>query len=726
MVVGSYIIALAAVAAVLTTISYLMVARGNKSYLLTSQWFYYITTGLVIFAVFYLTYLFLNNHFEYSYIAGYSSIDLATNFKITSLWAGQEGSFLLWIVFGVLLGLWVKSKAKEQVGWVMFYYMIGQLFLFTLLNISSPFKLNSIVPLDGQGLNPLLQNFWMQIHPPVVFLGYAATFVPFAFALAALTTNKYDNWMKLTFPWAIFSVFTLGVGIILGGYWAYETLGWGGFWGWDPVENASLVPWLGSIALVHGMLLERKRGSFKKTNLFLAMTTFLMVIYGTFLTRSGVLADFSVHSFVDLGLNAYLAAFLIGFSVLSYGLLIYRGKSIHSEEPSKSPVSREFAVYLGMLFLVLSAFLILLGTSSPLITRVLSEPSAVDMSYYTLTNLPIGILLGIVLGLSALLSWKGGSGAELKRKLVIPVAAALLIALLSLILGIHDITHLIFIFTSGFALTGNLILVLTRYKRGFKFIQPDLIHTGFAMMFIGIVVSSAYSTSEKMALSLNQPEEFHGFNLIFNGSEKISAKKERVDIFVERGNRSFTASPVFVQSNQGVVRSPFIKKYLLYDLYLSPEEIKTIHPEHSGNTLTISRGQTHTVDNLEVTFVNFDQSGAHMEDGVMTIGAELKVKTKDGKTESVTPVYKISGTEPELIPARIPGSDKNVFLMKISADAGIVVLGFTDKPNADEFKDQVVLIIEATKKPLINFVWLGLILIMFGSGYATFRRIKEV
>ena len=386
MTTGSYLLALATVAAVLSMIGYFLAARGNRAYLQAAKWLYYLMTGLALAAVFYLTALFLGNRFEFSYISSYSSIDLAANYKITSLWAGQDGSFLLWIAFGVLLGLWVKTKAKENVGWVMFFYLVGQLFLFTLLNISSPFKLNSIVPVDGQGLNPLLQNFWMQIHPPVVFLGYAAVFVPFAFAMAALVSNKYDNWIKLTYPWAVFSVFTLGAGIFLGSYWAYETLGWGGFWGWDPVENTSLIPWLGSIALVHGMILERKRGSFKKTNLFLAVTTFLMVIYGTFLTRSGVLADFSVHSFVDLGLNAYLAIFMIGFAVVSYGLLALRARSIKSAEPNKSPITREFTVFLGMLFLIMSAFLTLLGTSSPLLTRVFSEPSAVDISYYTLIS----------------------------------------------------------------------------------------------------------------------------------------------------------------------------------------------------------------------------------------------------------------------------------------------------------------------------------------------------
>jgi len=725
MTIGSYLLALATVAAVLSMIGYFLVARGKKEYLLTAKWLYYLMTGLVIIAVFYLTALFLNNRFEFSYISSYSSIDLAANYKITSLWAGQEGSFLLWVAFGVLLGLWVKAKAKEDAGWVMFFYLVGQLFLFTLLNISSPFKLNSIVPVDGQGLNPLLQNFWMQIHPPIVFLGYAAVFVPFAFAMAALASNKYDNWAKLTYPWAVFSVFTLGTGIFLGSYWAYETLGWGGFWGWDPVENASLIPWLGSIALVHGMILESRKGSFKKTNLFLAITTFLMVIYGTFLTRSGVLADFSVHSFVDLGLNAYLAVFLIGFTVVSYGLLAIRAKSIKSAEPAKSPMTREFTVFLGMLFLILSAFLVLLGTSSPLLTRVFKEPSAVDISFYTLTNLPIAIIIGIILGLTALFSWSITSWAMIKRNMLISVAASLIITLISVLSGVKDLIHLLFIFTSGFAFTANLVLFINRCRLGFYRILADLIHIGLALMFIGIVISAGYSSGEKFSLILNETNESLGYNFTFSGMDIISAKKETVDILVERGGDKFTARPVFVYSSHGIVRNPYIKKMLFYDLYISPEEIKFIPAEEAGQSLIMKRGQTAEIEGHHITFLNFEQ-GAHDREGMIAVGAELEIHTADGKTETIVPLYVVTEKTTEHIATKIPGTDLNVFLLKISADEGMIMLGITQNDNPDEFEEKPVLIMEVTKKPLINFVWLGLILIMFGSGFAAYKRIRDV
>jgi len=726
MVIGTYILALATVAALLSTFGYYMIARGNKVYLAASRWSYYLMSSLVLIAAIYMITLFLGNRFEYSYISHYSSLDLATNFKVTSLWAGQEGSFLLWVTFGVLLGVWVKSKAKEQLGWVMFFYLVGQLFLFALLNISSPFKMNQMVPADGQGLNPLLQNYWMQIHPPIVFLGYASTFVPFAFAMAALATNRYSNWVKLTLPWAIFSVCALGTGIFLGGYWAYETLGWGGYWGWDPVENASLVPWLGSIALVHGMLLEKHRGSFKKTNLFLAITTFLMVIFGTFLTRSGVLADFSVHSFVDLGLSAYLVIFLISFTVLSYGLLIYRTKSIDSADPGKSPLSREFVVFLAMLFVILSAFLVLLGMSSPLLTRIVGEPSAVDISYYTMTNLPIAIIIGIILGLGGVLSWGVSEWRELRRRLILPVAVAIVFVLVGVLLGVRNAVHMLFIFTSGFAFMANLIEVISRARNGLKFILADLIHTGAAMMFIGIIASSAYSTEEKITLERDQANHALGFNLKFLGAESVDKDRDMAHIQIERGSNIFQASPVFLWSKQGLVRNPYIKKFLLYDLYISPEELKTAGTQTSGATLILTQGQTGSIAGLEITFEQFDL-GNHMEGGPLSIGADLSVKSADGKIAEAKPLFVVAGgDQPELIPAKISDVGKNIYLLKINADQGMIMIGVTDRDNPDEFKSTDLLIINISKKPLVNLVWFGLIIIIFGAGASTYRRLKEV
>jgi cytochrome c-type biogenesis protein CcmF len=647
---------------------------------------------------------------------------------VTSFWAGQEGSFLLWLALAVLLGLWVKAKAKDQLGWVMFFFLFGELFLLSLLMISSPFKLNAVIPPDGKGLNPLLQNFWMQIHPPIIFLGFAATFVPFAFAMASLATNKYDNWVRLTFPWAILSVFALGTGTILGGYWAYETLGWGGYWAWDPVENASLVPWLTSIALIHGMVLERKRGTFRKTNLFMAITTFLVTIYGTFLTRSGVLADFSVHSFVDLGYTVYLVIFLTAFTVVSYGLLFYRMKSIRSPEPAASVFTKEFALYLGMLFLILSGFLVLIGMSAPLLTRIWGEASAVPTAYYVLTNLPIGIIIGLVLGMTPLVAWGKEGLAELRRKMILPLGISIVAIIIAMILGIHNFGHLLFVFAGVFAFVANLVAVIEQLRIGQRSIQANLVHTGVGLMFIGIIISSAYSSQQKIALATGENKTAFGFNVKFTDSREIGAEKLQANLIIDKGSTSFAASPVFMQTSHGLVRNPFIKKFLFYDLYISPEEIKSDSVDLTNRSVAFAKGQTLKVDSSEITFQRFDL-GSHMgnQTGAMSIGAVLTIKSPGGQIDTVTPVQVLGGDEKQqYIASKIPGTNKNAYLLKINADQGMIVLGLTEKDNPGDFEEKEKLILDISLKPMINLVWLGVLIIIVGTGWSAVRRIREV
>jgi cytochrome c-type biogenesis protein CcmF len=239
-----------------------------------------------------------------------------------------------------------------------------------------------MTPMDGQGLNPLLQNPWMVIHPPVMFIGYASLGIPFAFAIAALWMQRYDEWTKVSMPWVLLSLGSLGTAIMLGGYWAYETLGWGGYWGWDPVENASLVPWLATLALTHGMLLQRGRGRFRRLNLVLAIASFLLVVYATFLTRSGVLADFSVHSFVDLGITGMLVFNMGFFLLMSVGLLLYRWREIPAEVGDEPFISRTIFFVVGILLTILIGVVVLFGTSAPLISRLWGAPAQVGPDFY--------------------------------------------------------------------------------------------------------------------------------------------------------------------------------------------------------------------------------------------------------------------------------------------------------------------------------------------------------
>ena len=303
-------------------VTYVRVDRGRTDLLGTARSAYAAFTTSIVAASGVLLALLLQHRFDVSYVNSYSSLDLPFHFLLSTFWAGQEGSFLLWIFWGSIIGLFVWRSAKEQEAPVMVVYLATFLGIVAILCKQSPFKLlPPPAPTDGVGLNPLLQDAWMVIHPPVMFIGFASLSVPFAFAIAALWKKRWDGWVTRAIPWALVSFVTLGTAILMGGYWAYKTLGWGGYWGWDPVENTSLVPWLFTVALVHGMFLQRVRRRHRKVNLILACASFATILYGTFLTRSGVLADFSVHSFIDLGITGWLVAILGFFVLLSVALI---------------------------------------------------------------------------------------------------------------------------------------------------------------------------------------------------------------------------------------------------------------------------------------------------------------------------------------------------------------------------------------------------------------------
>jgi cytochrome c-type biogenesis protein CcmF len=610
--IGNFLLAWAPVPLILAMAGYLMAATGNRQYQFGARVVYWILLAMVGAAFINLMSLFLADRFEFSYVATYSSRDLSNTwphfFKFSALWAGQQGTFLLWLVFGLVLGIWVRARAKENEGWVMFFYILAQTFLLVLALISKPFARLDFMPPDGQGLNPLLQNYWMQIHPPIVFLGFAAACIPFAFAMAALATNKYDNWVRQTMPWAVFSVVTLGLGIFLGGYWAYETLGWGGYWSWDPVENASAIPWMTGIALVHGMVVERTRGSWRRMNLFLAITLFLLIVYGTFLTRSGVLADFSVHSFVDLGYNNVLWISIAVIAALSYGLFAYRARKIKGATPSSDFLSQEFTTFLAVALLLPFIVLVLFWTSFPLITTIFSQapilskitpkPAAIATSYYNIAGLIFSAIFALILGFNSLLFWRQTETELVVKRLMPPLIISAGGAILFFVFGFNKIVefwswpdppkvsakiilvavlYLIFIFTALFAFITNLIHLVRHRNGSFRTRGGYLAHVGFSIMLMGVILSSSFGDKTKITIPAGESKSALGYDIKFVGTERLSPKEELTNFEVRRGGESFMAHSVTKAMGRGdnaqFARTPHIKKYLLSDLYLSLENI---------------------------------------------------------------------------------------------------------------------------------------------------------
>ncbi|MBD3168643.1 MAG: hypothetical protein GF307_04115 [candidate division Zixibacteria bacterium] len=713
---GNIFLGISFAAVILTIILYLRNLNSEKSNLQAHLFYYlFVLSATIAFVV--LFYLFLNNRFDYSYVYSYSSSDLPLHFKISALWAGQEGTFLLWLLISAWLGLWVMRKAGKDESIVMIIFILAQIFLYPLMFVKSPFAQFQITPVEGGGLNPLLQNIWMVIHPPVVFVGYAALSIPFAFSISALIRNDYENWVSRTLPWVAISVATLGAGIFLGGYWAYETLGWGGYWAWDPVENSSLVPWLFATALLHGMLVEKSRGALSKTNLFLSSTSYIAVVYATFLTRSGILSDFSVHSFIDLGLNNYLVATLAALVLFSWGLLIFRAKNIESQPTSNEYFSRDFIIYLTLLFLALSGAIVLFGTSAPIITGLMGKAASMKISYYVDTHLPLAILMCLAMSAAPFTSWKNQGKSSLLTKSILVIIGGAVAVLISAIQGI-DFSHLILALFAVTAFTANSILLVDRIKQNPKSTGGMIAHAGFGIMLVGVIGSSGYSVSQHTFAT--RYEQGNAFDRSFQLADvqQITKDKKRIDLHIDTGEQNYTAKMYFTDSRSGEVRTPFIKKFMLYDLYLSPGELE---PAQDKPTVTLSKGETAIVGKYRVIFQKFVSSMDEDQSHSGSITALVNL-VKDGDTLTVKPSLELGMGSFEPVPAKTEFGG-TVSIEKVFPDQGRVTLSFGGF-SGNEQEPSETLFFQVSKKPLINLVWLGSIMMILGSLVSFWRRYK--
>jgi len=731
---GKLSIALAAASALFVAITYFYVGRGRRELAEWGRKAYYAFATFTTIATADLMYQFLSHDFRVEYVYSYSSIKDGLVYNIAGFWGGQQGTFLLWLFLGAIIGLWLVRRAKdEHAGFSMFYFMLVQIFLLTVLLVKSPFAIlpglpAGVMPPDGRGLNPLLQDPWMAIHPPVVFSGFAAAAVPFALALGALTLNRYKEWVTRAQPWVIFSVVTMGAGLIMGGYWAYKVLGWGGYWAWDPVENSIVIPWFTSLALMHGLLIERHEGSLRKSNLFLAMIGFILVMYGTFLTRSGVLADFSVHSFVDLGINAYLVFFMFSFIGLAVFWLAFRARSIKVPEVNKKLVSREFTVFMAMLIFAVTATLVLIGTSSPLFTRLWGDPAAVTIDYYNRIAFPLGIMLAIMLGVYPYFMWRG-DGTQVWQKIAVAALMAVAMTAVAFTFGVRSLSDLVFTFASVFAFFGNILYLIFYFRKQWFMAGSYVAHVGFGLLLLGVLFSSAFSTSQKVELRQGDTGSAMGYQLKYVGkAHDASGQSGKLEVAVQDDGGYFMAYPRFYWSeyNQGYMRKPHIQKHLLYDIYISPEE--HYDPGQSPqdqfkNTLQLVKGEPQTYDNVEYTFEGFDL-GNHMDTtGSMRVTAKITAKPYGGEVEKLEPYLELSPDNKRTVGRAQLSNGTSVELAGIQADVGAVLLAF-DKGNAPVQRASL-LVLEVSRKPLVSLVWMGSLLVVIGAVMALFLRSRD-
>jgi cytochrome c-type biogenesis protein CcmF len=554
---GHFFVLLSAVSAAFTFFIYLKASRAEEG-LVRNQWlvngrvgFYIHSLSLlgVIAALFSIIY---NHYFEYHYAYSHSSRHLPVYYMISCFWEGQEGSFLLWMFWQAVLGLILIRTQRAWEGPVMSIFSLVQAFLGSMimgvvipgLDLklgSSPFILlrdaiqdpifisnPDFIPADGNGLNPLLQNYWMVIHPPTLFLGFAATLVPFSFCLAGLYFGKFTEWVKPALPWSLFGGAVLGIGILMGGYWAYETLSFGGYWNWDPVENAVYVPWLILIASIHTLMLYKAKKRGLRTSVILVIGVFILILYSTFLTRSGILGDASVHSFTDLGLSGQLLVYLLVFTAAAVFAVIWRWKQLPATDQELDTYSSEFWIFLGAAVLCLMGFQVLIPTSFPVINKVAGffgissamAPPADQVGFYSRLQLWFAVAAAMLSGLAQFFWWGRIRRQYSLKPVLIPLLVSALISLIFInIYKIFRIDFVCLMFSGVFIIVSNTIMLASVLRKKPLISGGAVTHIGVGLMLIGILFSSGYSkvvslNNSGLLISKSASTEFNRDNLL--------------------------------------------------------------------------------------------------------------------------------------------------------------------------------------------------------------------
>ncbi|MEL7002545.1 MAG: cytochrome c biogenesis protein CcsA [Bacteroidota bacterium] len=797
--------------------------KSKKGWQVNGKVAFYIHSAAVLGVVVSLFYIIYNHYFEYHYAWSHSSRRLPTHYMISCFWEGQEGSFLLWMFWHAILGIIIIATNKFWESPVMTVFSLVQAFLASMilgvvipgLEIkigSSPFILlrdaldapifqrqPNFVPEDGTGLNPLLQNYWMVIHPPTLFLGFATTVIPFAYCIAGLWQKKYTEWVRPALPWALFSGAVLGLGILMGGYWAYETLNFGGYWNWDPVENAVYVPWLFLVASIHTMITFKNSSTALKASVVLVITTFILILYSTFLVRSGVLGNSSVHSFTDLGLSGQLLIYLLFFTFGSIALSVNRWKKLPTSKKEVETYSREFWVFIGVLTLCLMGFQVLLPTSFPVFNKIIEFFGGVgniavpadQMAYYSKFQLWFAVLVALLSGTGQFFWWRKIDIKELKNALITPVVITLIIsAAIIAINGVGNPSYIVLLVAGVYTVVANGKILTNLLKTSPKLSGGALTHIGVGLILIGILFSSGYSNvvslnktgmlisrqqstefnNENLLLFINEPKEMAGYTLKFRG-ERVEAlevseyidksdikrtavphlvvakrdieangkplfsKNDTIEIAPEnvfyeieykRGDKTFTLFPR-AQINEamgGLLASPDIKRGLAKDLYTHVSSIP--NPEED---IEWSEMKEFKVGPQENFFVNdyvtqvegirriFEVPGIDLAEEDIAIKGFVKILGEE-KEYIAQPIFLIKNGLVGRIPDEVKDLGVKITLMNVHPEDETFSIGANTRQ-----KDWVVL--KAMEKPLINVLWLGTLLLVFGFSVAIRRRYSE-
>ncbi|MBI3609129.1 MAG: heme lyase CcmF/NrfE family subunit [Nitrospirae bacterium] len=504
--------------------------------------FFLISVGMAA-----LIYSFLTNDFSVKYVMATSNSKLPIFYKVAGLWGGHEGSLMLWVwiltAFSTIV-VWLHWRTQPAVMpyliSVQSVIMLG--FLAMIVFLSNPFERLFPIPADGRDLNPLLQDPAMVVHPPMLYLGYVGFSIPFAFAMAALFSGRLgEEWIKVTQRWTLFAWIALTTGILMGGYWAYYELGWGGYWGWDPVENASFMPWLVGTAFLHSVMVQEKRKMFKVWNLFLIIVTFSLSLIGTFLVRSGVLS--SVHTFAtDPGRGLYILIFLALMMSLGFGTLIVRSGRLKSQIEMDSIISKESVFLFNNLFFLVAAVTVFLGTLYPLLVETLKTAKvSVGPPYYNAVFMPVALGLLLLMGIGPSIAWRKASLENLKKNFLLPILIALVGTAAAWLIGIRTVFGLAGAMIVSFVTTTIVMDFAkgsTLWARRYEFnyfkafyeaftnnqrrYAGQITHIGVLVMVVGIIASTIYQTEKVVPMRIGDAIQLKAYTIKMVGLQEVT------------------------------------------------------------------------------------------------------------------------------------------------------------------------------------------------------------
>ena len=551
-----------------------------------------VTAGMLL-----LVYAFLTFDFSVRYVASNTNRGTPFYYRITALWGSLEGSIILWTWMLSLYTLIVVGQYRRRqpkfYPWVLAVMLaVAGFFLLVMTIPAPPFDRLTPVPADGRGLNPLLEDSGMITHPVALYLGFTGFTVPFAFAMAALIIGRTgDEWITITRRWTIVAWYFLSLGLLIGGWWSYHVLGWGGYWAWDPVENAAVMPWLTGTAFLHSVMIQERRHMLKLWNLTLIILTFGLTLFGTFLTRSGIIG--SVHAFTQGSVGQFFLGFLALAMLGAFSLLAWRLDRLRSHSELDSVFSRESAFLLNNLFLIAAAFTVFFGTVFPLISEAVKGVKvSVGAPFFNLVNIPIFLSLLFLMGIGPLIAWRRASAENLKRNFLMPVAAGVVAAAVLRLLGVGNTVVLVCLALVVFV-TGTIVLDFYRASRarrrtGDGWLEATwgllhrqnrryggfVIHLGILVIAVGVAGSQAWSVQTETSLERGQSMELAGYHIRFDGlepSDESNHFKVTGAFTVSNGRRAMTMlhpAKKFYPQEQTPIAAVDYRLGLIEDLYL--------------------------------------------------------------------------------------------------------------------------------------------------------------